>query len=249
MAKHDRSTSSQSQKQSTEIDTNTYVDTQQSLQERLHTLLTRLSDTGEILKKWPETKTGDDSSIHIRTTDKLINSIQRIIDGIKQVEEKVNSIPAEGQATSSDEDANNIIANKLRQIAIPLDLLDMMDFAGGINPDCFARGLIKEALRQMGNLQRRKTSMRMLAVTIQNGMDAREKQLQILKALDEKLAASSDVFEIDKKGDEIDQNEDDNDENKDEKETSSIGESAPEAVHKKRRREDNDVDDEPSSKR
>lgn len=164
-----------------------------SLQERLHTLLTRLSDTSEILKKWPETKTGDDGSIHVRTTEKLISSIQRIVEGIKSVEEKVNYVNLTEQGStdyntgsgSGDDD----IANKLRQIAVPLDLLDMMDFAGGLNPDCFARGLIKEALRQMGNLQRRKASMKMLAAAIQNGLDARERQLEILKSLDEKLAS------------------------------------------------------------
>jgi len=162
-----------------------FHDNKQSLQERLHTLLTRLSDTGEILKKWPETKTGEDSSIHTRTTGKLISSIQRTIDGIKLVEEKVNSVPLEDDKSEDD------IANKLRQTAIPLDLMDMLDFAGGLNPDCFARGLIKESLRQMGNLQRRKASMKMLAVTIQNGMNEREKQLQILAALDEQLASTT----------------------------------------------------------
>jgi hypothetical protein len=158
-----------------------------SLQERLHTLLTRLSDTSEILQKWPG---GDDASIHIRTTEKLIESIKRIIDGIKSLEEKVNHVSTETSGEQSNESGDEDIANKLRQIAVPLDLLDMMDFAGSLNPDCFARGLIKEALRQMGNLQRRKASMKMLAATIQNGLDARERQLEILKALDEKLAAS-----------------------------------------------------------
>lgn len=158
-----------------------------SLQEHLHTLLTRLSDTSEILQKWPG---GDDPSIHIRTTDKLIESIKRIIDGIKSLEEKVNHVSTDSSTDqSSDSGGDEDIANKLRQIAVPLDLLDMMDFAGGLNPDCFARGLIKEALRQMGNLQRRKASMKMLAATIQNGLDARERQLEILKALDEKLAS------------------------------------------------------------
>lgn len=165
--------------------TDVFQDNKQSLQERLHTLLTRLSDIGEILKKWPETKTGDDSSIHTRTTAKLISEIQRTIEGIKLVEEKVNAVPSENVKS---EDA---IANKLRQTAVPLDLLDMMDFAGGLNPDCFARGLIKEALRQMGNLQRRKASMRMLAVAIKNGMERREEQLKILASLDEKLASKS----------------------------------------------------------
>jgi len=160
----------------------------QSLQERLHTLLTRLSDTSEILQKWPETKKGDDASIHVRTTGKLIASIQRIIDGIKSLEEKVNHIP---ENENESEGGDGGIAKKLRQVAVPLDLLDMMDSAGGLNPDCFARGLIKEALRQMGNLQRRKASLKMLAATIQNGLDAREKQLEILKSLDEKLANHS----------------------------------------------------------
>ena len=154
------------------------------------------------------------------------------------MEEKVNSVPAEG---ASSEDDINIIANKLRQIAIPLDLLDMMDFAGGINPDCFARGLIKEALRQMGNLQRRKTSMRMLAVTIQNGMNVREKNLQILKSLDEKIAASDD--------DDVDQKVDAKDKAEDINEALSIVDDAQAMLDKKRRREDDEPEDEPPSKR
>lgn len=161
-----------------------------SLQECLHTLLTRLSDTSEILQKWPG---GDDPSIHVRTTEKLIKSIKKIMDSIKTVEEKVNHVSVETSTEQSSGSGDEDIANKLRQIAVPLDLLDMMDCAGGLNPDCFARGLIKEALRQMGNLQRRKASMKMLAATIQNGLDARERQLEILKALDEKLAGQGDT--------------------------------------------------------
>ena len=171
-----------------------FKDNNQSLQERLHTLLTRLSDTGEILKKWPETKTGDDSSIHTRTTTKLINSIERIIQGLEMVEEKVNYVSSTGATdlnSPGGQASEDEIANKLRQIAVPLDLLDMMDFAGGVNPDCFARGLIKEAQRQMSNLRRRKAFMRLLASTIQKGMSEREKQLQILASLDEQLAASA----------------------------------------------------------
>lgn len=169
-----------------------FKDNKQSLQERLHTLLTRLSDAAEILKKWPETKTGDDSSIHTRATTKLITSIERIVDGIRSVEEKVNKVnTSKPSDTDTDVDVHDDIANKLRQIAVPLDLLDMMDHAGGVNPDCFARGLIKEALRQMGNLQRRKASMMMLANIIENGMKEREKQLQIIESLDQKLAETT----------------------------------------------------------
>eukprot|EP00557_Chaetoceros_sp_GSL56_P001315 CAMPEP_0176494626 /NCGR_PEP_ID=MMETSP0200_2-20121128/10207_1 /TAXON_ID=947934 /ORGANISM="Chaetoceros sp., Strain GSL56" /LENGTH=151 /DNA_ID=CAMNT_0017892417 /DNA_START=144 /DNA_END=596 /DNA_ORIENTATION=- len=115
------------------------------------------------------------------------------MDSIKAVEEKVNNVSVETSTEQSSGSGDEDIANKLRQIAVPLDLLDMMDCAGGLNPDCFARGLIKEALRQMGNLQRRKASMKMLAATIQNGLDARERQLEILKALDEKLASQGDM--------------------------------------------------------
>jgi hypothetical protein len=231
MANPDKASSSS---QKLKASTDTYQDKHQSLQERLHTLLSRLSDCGEILKTWPETKTGDDASIHIRQTDKLIASIQRIIGGIKQVEEKVNSVPAEG--TPTDED----IANKLRQIAIPLDLLDMTDFAGGLNPDCFARGLIKESLRQMGNLQRRKTSMKMLAVTIQNGIDARERQLEILKSLDEKLVASEDTD--DTKNDIIQKEEES-------KESLPMEKVVLSDEKKKRKRDEEGAPDEPSSKR
>mmetsp|Transcript_16846 Transcript_16846/g.25295 ORF Transcript_16846/g.25295 Transcript_16846/m.25295 type:complete len:235 (+) Transcript_16846:82-786(+) len=234
MAKPDKASSS-SQKRKESTDSNTYQDKHQSLQERLHTLLSRLSDCGECLKTWPETKTGDDASIHIRQTDKLIASVQRIIQGIKQVEEKVNSVPAEG--TPSDED----IYLKLRQIAIPLDLLDMTDFAGGLNPDCYARGLIKESLRQMGNLQRRKTSMKMLAVTIQNGIDAREKQLEILKSLDEKLAASNDTD--DNKNNDTKQKEEES------KESSPMENDVSSDEKKKRKRDEEGASDEPPSKR
>lgn len=142
-----------------------------SLQDRLHTLLTRLSNTSKLLTKseWPS---ADDSRIHHEKTTLLIESMNKILEGIKMVEEKSN----EPQ-----------LYEKLRQIAIPLDLLDMMDFAGGINPDCFARGLLDEASRQLGNLQRRKTSMKILAKSIQNGIDHREKQLKLIHSLDERV--------------------------------------------------------------
>lgn len=176
-----------------------FQDSKQSLQERLHTLLTRLSDTSEILKKWPDTK-GSDTTIHIKTTDKLINSIERIVDGIKLVEEKVNCVPT-GESSGTDKD----LPSKLRQIAIPLDLLDMMDYAGGLNPDCFARGLMEEAQRQMGNLKRRKMSMDMLAHFIQNGMKDREEKLRKIRSLDEKIAAA-DKREAEKESKESEEN-------------------------------------------
>uniref|UniRef100_A0A7S3QJR3 Mediator of RNA polymerase II transcription subunit 10 n=1 Tax=Chaetoceros debilis TaxID=122233 RepID=A0A7S3QJR3_9STRA len=161
----------------------TFKDTGQSLQERLHTLLTRLSDAGKILSTWPETQTGDDSiSIHTKTTTKLIQAIQRTVDGIKLVEEKVNAGAYTGDDSKpSPEDI--ALTNQLRQTPVPIDVLDMMDYAHNVNPDCFARGLIKESMRQLGNLQRRKASMRLLAKAIDNGMKNKERQLELLKTL------------------------------------------------------------------
>ena len=74
-----------------ESNISSFHNTGQSLQERLHTLLTRLSDTGEILKKWPEAKTGQED-IHRKSTTKLIASLQKIIHGIQLVEEKANTL-------------------------------------------------------------------------------------------------------------------------------------------------------------
>lgn len=165
------------------VSKSTFKDTGQSLQERLHTLLTRLSDASKILSTWPETQTGDDSiSIHTKTTSKLIQAIQRTVDGIKLVEEKVNAGAYTGDDSKpSPEDI--ALTNQLRQTPVPIDLLDMMDYAHNVNPDCFARGLIKESMKQLGNLQRRKASMRLLAKAIDNGMKNKERQLEILKTL------------------------------------------------------------------
>lgn len=146
-----------------------------SLQDRLHTLLTRLSNTSKLLTKteWPS---ADDPQVHSEKTLLLVSSIEKIVEAIQLVEEKVNSTE---------------MYEKLRQVAIPLDLLDMMDCAGGVNPDCFARGLMEEASRQLGNLQRRKTSMKVLAKTIQNGIEQRDEKLKIIESLEKQIIKNS----------------------------------------------------------
>ena len=63
-------------------------DSARSLQEGLHNLLTRLSETTNILKNWKEAD-ADDSSIHVETTTRLIGSLQQVILAVKSVEEKV----------------------------------------------------------------------------------------------------------------------------------------------------------------
>jgi len=56
---------------------------------------------------------------------------------------------------------------------IPLDLLDLLDVGQptfGLNPQCYARGLIVEALRQLSVLERRKRAASMLAIFIEEGL-------------------------------------------------------------------------------
>ena len=60
---------------------------------------------------------------------------------------------------------------------IPLDLLDLLDIGQpfGINPQCYARGLMKEALRQMAGLERRKNALAMLGNAIEKGLNERSR--------------------------------------------------------------------------
>mmetsp|Transcript_461 Transcript_461/g.646 ORF Transcript_461/g.646 Transcript_461/m.646 type:complete len:237 (+) Transcript_461:121-831(+) len=187
MAKPDKVSSSSSNKE--EKDT-VFINNSQSLQEALHTLLTRLSETSEIIQKWPEPESNSDhESIHAETTTKLIKSIHKVVNGIRLVEEKVN--PNLGDEKPSEQ--HIALANNLRQTAVPLDLLDMMDYAGGLNPDCFARGLLIEALQQFSNLSNRKSSMTMLANLVQHVSNPEQALGQVVdrKAEETKLKEES----------------------------------------------------------
>ena len=58
---------------------------------------------------------------------------------------------------------------------IPLYLLDLLDVGPqqnpfGMNPQCYARGLMKESMRQLAGLERRKRALAMLAQSIEGGM-------------------------------------------------------------------------------
>mmetsp|Transcript_35408 Transcript_35408/g.53582 ORF Transcript_35408/g.53582 Transcript_35408/m.53582 type:complete len:217 (+) Transcript_35408:78-728(+) len=146
-------------------------DDEASLQDRLHTLINRLAETTEILKSWPESE-GDDSTVHVETTGKLIASLHKIIHSIKSVEEKVKSSDGSIQASEAD-----IALRKcLEESEVPFDLLDLMDSANGLNPDCFARGLLREAMRQLDGLKRRKLALEMLGGAISAGLAKRERE-------------------------------------------------------------------------
>jgi hypothetical protein len=127
-----------------------------ALQERLHELISRISDTTDVVKGWPESS-GDDASTHVRATSKLIQSIREIILAIERVE---------GVAKKDE-----VLWGKLQDCPIPLDLLDFLDCANGLNPEMFVRGLLREALSQLAGLRRRKVALEMLGSAIETGLE------------------------------------------------------------------------------
>mmetsp|Transcript_32007 Transcript_32007/g.47257 ORF Transcript_32007/g.47257 Transcript_32007/m.47257 type:complete len:188 (+) Transcript_32007:77-640(+) len=130
-----------------------------SMQERLHELISRISDTTDVVKGWPESA-GDDASIHVKTTTKLINSIREIIKALERVE---------GVAKKDE-----ILWKRLKECPIPLDLLELMDCGGGLNPEMFMRGLLREALSQLAGLRRRKVALEMLGTAIETGLEKKK---------------------------------------------------------------------------
>lgn len=130
-----------------------------ALQERLHELLTRLADTTITMKNWEESD-GDDTQIHMEATTRLLSNIQEVLNAIARVESAVKT--------------DKVLFKTLQECQIPLDLLDLMDCQGGLNPECFTRGLLKEALGQLAGLKRRKLALDMLGDAIEKGMSKQE---------------------------------------------------------------------------
>lgn len=128
------------------------------LQERLHVLLNRLARTTELIKTWPESD-GDDASIHVETTTKLMLSIQELVSALQRVEGVVK--------------ADAALKKSLQECQVPINLLDLLDHGDGLNPECFSRGLLREALGQLGGLKRRKLALEMLGAAVQSGLDRR----------------------------------------------------------------------------
>lgn len=146
-----------------------------ALQERLHELLSRLSDTTNWVRQWPDGQ--DDPSIHVESTSKLITLIRSVLTAIQAVENTVVRDPN--------------LKERLNQCLIPMDLIELLDHGsasvtmtsgggggsssaaaatesggGGLNPDAFSRGLLKEALGQLAGLKRRKLALEMLSLDI-----------------------------------------------------------------------------------
>eukprot|EP00934_Nitzschia_sp_Nitz4_P008894 Nitzschia sp. Nitz4//scaffold41_size133979//47212//47930//NITZ4_003340-RA/size133979-snap-gene-0.119-mRNA-1//-1//CDS//3329551449//8884//frame0 len=133
------------------------------LQERLHYLLSRLSASVEVIKTWPQTD-GDDASIHVKTTTKLIKAILETKRAIEKVEGVIK--------------ADNQLRKALQECPVPINLLDLLDHGRGLNPDCFSRGLLREAMGQLAGLKRRKLALEMLGAAVQSGLNRRLAETQ-----------------------------------------------------------------------
>ncbi len=144
------------------------------LLERLRILLNRLQASTEILQNWPETQ-GDSAKIHADTATELIASIRKIVTGVRAVERHVNGTGPSPAANIPAEAFEKFRSSLDEKCPIPLDLLDLLDIGQpfGINPQCYARGLMKEAMRQLAGLERRKNALAMLGKAIEKGLNER----------------------------------------------------------------------------
>ncbi|GAX25244.1 hypothetical protein FisN_5Lh326 [Fistulifera solaris] len=123
-------------------------------QDQLHRLLSKLTDTTDFIKNWPEAK-GGDGSMHVERTSQLITKIHTTVKMLQRVEGFLQKDAA--------------LRETFLQCRIPLDLLDMLD-SSKVNPELFARGLLREALGQLAGLKRRKLALELLGGAITSGI-------------------------------------------------------------------------------
>mmetsp|Transcript_21157 Transcript_21157/g.29908 ORF Transcript_21157/g.29908 Transcript_21157/m.29908 type:complete len:192 (-) Transcript_21157:1203-1778(-) len=127
------------------------------LQERLHELLSRIADVTDVVKNWSEAA---DDSVHYNTTSKLIKHLLETIKAIERVEGVVKT--------------DDVLRKSLQDCPIPLDLLELMEHGGGLNPDCFSQELLRGALGQLAGLKRRKLALERLGAAVEAGLKKRE---------------------------------------------------------------------------
>ncbi|MGK3737041.1 MAG: hypothetical protein ACI8RD_000043 [Bacillariaceae sp.] len=90
-----------------------------NLQERLHILLNRLATTTDLIKTWPESD-GDDASIHVETTTKLITAVLSVVTALQKVEGVIKT--------------DAVLKRSLQECKVPINLLDLLDHGNGLNP-------------------------------------------------------------------------------------------------------------------
>jgi Transcription factor subunit Med10 of Mediator complex len=161
-----------------------------ALQETLHVLLTRISATMEHVQNWPSEQqqqqqqqkqahsqqggnssskssaAGTDTNIHVSSTTQLIHHLNQVVTALQRVEGTIQS------------DAG--LRKSLQECMVPVDLLDLLD-SSKLNPDVFARGLLREALGQLAGLRRRKLALEMLGSAIQSGIQKRKRRKQLMQ--------------------------------------------------------------------
>lgn len=170
-------------------------------------MLTRLAKTTDLIKTWPESD-GDDASIHVQTTTKLINCVLDVVTALQKVEGAIKT--------------DAVLKKSLQECKVPINLLDLLDHGNGLNPgksynsigwknvvlyysfqflnenffvlarrlDCFSRGLLREALGQLAGLKRRKLALEMLGAAIQNGLDQQNSMKKKDDAVDSSAGGS-----------------------------------------------------------
>jgi len=93
-------------------------------------------------------------------TWKIINAVLGVVAALQKVEGVIK--------------ADAVLKRSLQECKVPINLLDLLDHGNGLNPDCFSRGLLKEALGQLAGLRRRKLALEMLGTAIQTGLNQRD---------------------------------------------------------------------------
>lgn len=114
--------------------------------------------------------------MHVESTTRLIHLIHRIVAAVKRVEKAVQD--------------NASLKEKLQSCLIPMDLLELLDV--NLNPDCFSRGLLREAVGQLSGLNRRKQALEMLGSAVQKGLDERERNAPCSKPMKVKRERNED---------------------------------------------------------
>lgn len=119
---------------------------------------------------------------------RLIASIRKIVVAIRSLERHINGTTSASNETITHK--NQIIPKESltafrssleTKCPIPLDLLDLLDVGNviGMNPQIYVRGLMKESIRQLMGLERRKRGLGMLADAIEVGMKCSESEVEV----------------------------------------------------------------------
>ena len=146
--------------------------TKTSLLARLHQLLSSLHEATDAVKNWPSSQ---DAQVHYDATTTLIKLLQKVVDALKEVEERT--------CGTGDTNINTVMGQSILDSPVVLDLLDLMDYGNGLNPEIFIKQLIREALRQLSRLKRRKLALSMLGQAIEKGL----KDMDMKEEMDREL--------------------------------------------------------------